>query len=231
MSTSGERERPSAASLAKAFVAVVVFAAALFLSAGTWKWLMGWVWVGIAGASTLIVSLLADPALLKQRTQVEQAGAERWDIPLALIVGRIGPMAMLLVAGLDRRFGWSSPTPPALFILAFALLAAGYIVSDWAVIVNRFFTPVVQIQREQGHTVVTDGPYRWVRHPGYAGALLVYGATPLLLGSWWALIPAAITDLIVVIRTALEDRALRERLPGYGEYAARVHWRLVPGVW
>ncbi|MDH7489714.1 MAG: isoprenylcysteine carboxylmethyltransferase family protein [Anaerolineae bacterium] len=231
MSEGSERNSKPAASLAKAFIAVVVFALVLFLSAGTLRWPMGWVWVGIAATSTLIVALLADPALLRQRTQVEQAGAERWDIPLALIVGRIGPIAMLLVAGLDRRFGWSSPTPPALLILAFALLAVGYAVSDWAVIVNRFFAPVVQIQREQGHMVVTGGPYRWVRHPGYAGSVLVYVATPLILGSRWAMIPAALTILVVIIRTALEDRTLREKLPGYAEYAARVRWRLLPGVW
>jgi protein-S-isoprenylcysteine O-methyltransferase Ste14 len=90
---------------------------------------------------------------------------------------------------------------------------------------------VVQIHKDQGHTVVTDGPYRWLRHPGYAGAALVYAATPLILGSWWAFIPSAITLVVIVIRTALEDKTLRAELPGYAEYAQDVRWRLLPGIW
>lgn len=231
MSERSQRNGGFRGSLAKAFIAVVLFAVVLFLAAGTLHWPMGWAYIGIAAANTLIVVPRMDPALLRQRTTVEQAGAKRWDIPLALIVGRLGPMAMFLVAGLDRRFGWSAPMSPALGVAGFVLLAIGYALSDWAVIVNRFFAPVVRVDAGSGHTVVTGGPYRLVRHPGYAGAALTYWGTPLVLGSWWAFIPAALTNLIVVIRTALEDRTLQEELPRYAEYAAKVRWRLVPGVW
>jgi protein-S-isoprenylcysteine O-methyltransferase Ste14 len=223
--------RKFAASLAKAFIAVVVFAVVLFLSAGTLNWPMGWVYIGIAAVNTLIVSLVMDPALLDSRTKAEQSGAKRWDIPLALIVGRIGPIAMLVVAGLDKRYGWSSPVSLPLLLVGFMLLALGYVLSDWAVIANRFFAPVVRVDADKGHTVVTGGPYRLIRHPGYAGAALVYGGTPLILGSWWALIPFALTMIVIIIRTALEDRTLRAELPGYAEYAMYVGWRLLPGVW
>ncbi len=225
MGEATKRHGISGASLAKAFIAVVVFAVVLFLSAGTFRWATGWAYIGIAAVSTLVVSLLADPALLDQRTTARQEGCKSWDIPLALIVGRVGPIAMLLSAGLDKRYGWSPRMPPAFLAVGFILLLAGYVVSDWAVVVNRFFAPVVRVDKERGHTVVTDGPYRWVRHPGYAGAVLVYAATPLVLGSWWAFIPCAATLAVVLVRT------VRAELPGYAEYAAEVRWRLVPGVW
>ncbi len=231
MNDQPEQSHRSAASVAKALISVVVFAVILFVSAGTLNWPMGWVYIGIAAVSTIIVSLLADPALLKERTRVEQADAKNWDVPMALIVGRIGPIAMLLVAGLDKRYGWSAPISLALLVVAFILLAVGYVLSDWAVIINRFFAAVVRVQKEEGHTVVTGGPYRWMRHPGYAGAALVYCATPLVLGSWWAFIPFAATFVVIVARTALEDRTLRAELPGYVEYADDVRWRLLPGVW
>jgi len=96
---------------------------------------------------------------------------------------------------------------------------------------NRFFSGVVRIQNERGHSVVSDGPYRWVRHPGYAGGFIGDLALPLLLGSAWAFIPAALTAGAVVLRTALEDRTLQAELPGYREYAQRTRFRLLPGVW
>jgi len=229
--TNSTHPRKFRTALAKAFIALVVFAVILFLSAGTLDWAMGWAYIGIAAVSTLVVSQLMDTALLHARTTVHQEGAKRWDMPLALIVGRIGPIAILLVAGLGKRYGWSSPMSLPLLVLGFVLLALGYIFSDWALVANRFFAPVVRIQTDKGHTVVTDGPYRWVRHPGYAGAALVYGGTPLILGSWWAFIPFAVTILVIIIRTALEDRTLRAELPGYAKYANDVRWRLLPGVW
>jgi protein-S-isoprenylcysteine O-methyltransferase Ste14 len=98
-------------------------------------------------------------------------------------------------------------------------------------LVNRFFSAVVRIQRDREHTVVTSGPYRLIRHPGYAGALITSLAIPLLLGSLWALIPAALVVCLLILRTALEDRTLQEKLDGYREYAGRVRYRLLPGVW
>jgi protein-S-isoprenylcysteine O-methyltransferase Ste14 len=101
----------------------------------------------------------------------------------------------------------------------------------WSMAANAFFAQTVRIQEDRGHTVATGGPYRYVRHPGYVGGILFQVATPLILGSVWALIPAGLTVCLTIIRTALEDRTLLEELDGYKEYAGRVRYRLLPGVW
>lgn len=105
------------------------------------------------------------------------------------------------------------------------------VITAWAQAVNRFFEPGVRLQRERGQYVVTSGPYAAVRHPGYAGALMTFAGLALALGSWWALVPAAVAGALLILRTALEDALLRERLEGYADYARRVRFRLVPGVW
>jgi len=111
------------------------------------------------------------------------------------------------------------------------LVAVGYSIVLWAIASNAFFAPVVRIQTERGHTVVTRGPYRIVRHPGYVGAILFTLAMPLMLASWWSLIPSAAAAILYVIRTALEDRTLQAELSGYTEFTQKTRYRLVPGVW
>jgi protein-S-isoprenylcysteine O-methyltransferase Ste14 len=138
---------------------------------------------------------------------------------------------MLVVAGLDKRFAWSPRLPLLLHGTAFVIIGLGYSLSTWATVANRFFSAVARIQREREHVVVTTGPYQYVRHPGYAGAIVTSLATPLLLGSLWALVPAALAVCQLVIRTALEDRFLQDELEGYHHYAAQVRYRLLPGVW
>ena len=107
----------------------------------------------------------------------------------------------------------------------------GYAFSSWALIVNRFFSGTVRIQTERGHHVVTDGPYRIIRHPGYAGSLLGYVFIPILLDSLWAFIPAVLLIIVMFIRTASEDSTLQTELPGYAEYAEKTRYRLIPGIW
>jgi len=128
-------------------------------------------------------------------------------------------------------FGWSKGFSTMIEILALVVILAGYTIATYALIENRFFSGVVRIQSERGHQVVSSGPYRVIRHPGYAGAVLYYLATPFLLDSWWALLPAVIASVLLIIRTHLEDRFLQNELTGYREYASRVHYRLFPGVW
>lgn len=137
----------------------------------------------------------------------------------------------LIVCGLDVRFGWRPEIPLSIQIVAFVLMALGSLLGTWAMSVNRFFSGVVRIQTDRGHTVVTDGPYRFIRHPGYAGGVVANLTGPLALGSVWALIPSALVVLLTVVRTALEDKTLREELPGYQEYTQRVRYRLLPWVW
>jgi protein-S-isoprenylcysteine O-methyltransferase Ste14 len=128
------------------------------------------------------------------------------------------------------RFGWS-PLPSEALYLGVALTAAGYVMGTWAMAVNVFFEPTVRIQWERHQRVVTSGPYRIVRHPGYVGAILGGLGAPLFLGSAWMFVPTIGALLLFVARTALEDRTLRKELPGYQEYAQRTRYRLLPAVW
>ena len=215
-------------------VMLVLPAVILFGSSGRLNWDMAWVYVGLTAAFSLgsrIIMLWKTPDLIAERGQaLDKEDTEPWDkvlMPLGIIVATV----MLIVAGLDKRFEWSPNLPLLLHITAFVITALGYSLGTWATLVNRFFSAVVRIQRERGHVVVTSGPYQYVRHPGYAGAVVTSLATPLLLGSLWALIPAALAVCQLIIRTALEDRTLQEELEGYHDYAARVRYRLLPGVW
>jgi len=210
-----------------------ILAAGLFLAAGTPHWPIGWAYVLIFAATQLLVAVLvirSNPHLAAERAQTQTSAIARWDRPLAGIVGLFGPLATLVIAGLDRRFGWSQ-VPSALQIAALVLTALGALLTVWAMASNRFFYGRVRIEKERGHTVASSGPYRLVRHPGYLGAIVTDGFTSLLLDSWWALLPALLTIAVLVLRTALEDQMLLQRLEGYQEYAEHVRYRLFPGIW
>jgi protein-S-isoprenylcysteine O-methyltransferase Ste14 len=116
-------------------------------------------------------------------------------------------------------------------MLALVIILAGNVLASYALLVNRFFSFIVRIQTERGHQVVSSGPYRWMRHPVYAGALLIYLATPVFLDSRWAFPPAAFLLVVLAVRTALEDSVLKDELSGYREYAGQVRYRLLPGAW
>jgi len=211
---------------------VVMVALFLFLSAGRWDWGMGWVMVGLVALwvfATGLVVIPRYPELLAERLGPRQ-GAKTWDTAIMGIVG-LGTIARYIVAGLDVRFDWTTYMPPALQVLGFVIAALGYALVVWATGSNAFFSQIVRIQKERGHAVATDGPYRFVRHPSYVGTILSELATPIMLGSWWALIPGGLDAILFVVRTALEDRTLQKELDGYKDYAASVHYRLLPGVW
>lgn len=157
-------------------------------------------------------------------------GAKAWDTALLGLYG-VAMMIMWIVAGLDLRYGWSSGISPSAQILALLIVIAGYALVVWATGTNAFFSQVVRIQTERGHTVIRSGPYRVVRHPAYVGMILVVVGAPILLGSWWALIPGVISAVLMIVRTSLEDKTLQAELPGYREYAQRTRYRLLPGVW
>ena len=138
---------------------------------------------------------------------------------------------LVIVAGLDHRFGWSPVFPLWLIVIGFILISLGYAFAVWALAENRFFSSVVRIQTDRGHVVCDSGPYRIVRHPGYAGNILPLLGIVLALSSVWTLIPATVALIITVIRTALEDQTLQEELPGYRDYARRVRYRLIQGIY
>jgi protein-S-isoprenylcysteine O-methyltransferase Ste14 len=213
------------------FAGTAVFGVAILL-AGGWDWLWGWVYMGLlfaAMAAHLVVLLPINPALLADRSEgLRQEGAKPWDRPIVAASVACYIVSMIL-SGLDRRWGWSGALPLAVHLGGIALFVLAWVVFLWAMACNPFFSESVRIQ--PGHRVAASGPYRLVRHPGYVGALLQYISTPLVLGSWWALIPAALAVAGYVLRTALEDQTLCRELPGYADYAARVRHRLLPGIW
>jgi protein-S-isoprenylcysteine O-methyltransferase Ste14 len=209
---------------------ILLQAAILFLGSGRPGWTLAWLYlvsyVGLIAATRLVVR---DKELFAERAQIGK-DTKGWDKALSALFSAFG-LAMLVVAALDARFGWSPQTSIALAAVGFVAFVLGFGVSVWAMAANRFFSTFVRIQTDRGHTVATGGPYRFVRHPGYAGFILGSTGTPLLLGSLWAILPAALSCAVLLVRTVLEDRTLREELPGYRDYAAGVRYRLVPGVW
>jgi len=217
----------------KAGIGILMVAAVLFISSGRLDWVMGWVFLGVYLAFAVVHGAILtsrSPDLIAERAQL-QKGTKTWDIALASLAGVWIPIAIWIVAGLDVRFGRTSQIPLALQIAALAVMALGYALVVWAMAANRFFSATVRIQKERGHTVVTDGPYRYVRHPGYVGAMVFHLASPIMLDSLRALIPAVLTALLFIIRTALEDWTLHNELDGYRDYARKVRYRLLPGIW
>ena len=216
-------------------VVVMLLPLVLFVTAGRWSWTAAWVYVAMHWAGTLASRLMAwrvNPGLLVERGRsVEKGFGEGWDRLLLPLGAIVGPLALWIVAGLDERFARSTDLPIEAQAIACSVLIAAYAFSTWAFVVNAYFSAVIRIQEDRGQKVVTKGPYRLVRHPGYAGGVLAYLAMPVLLDSLWALIPAVLTVAAVVARTALEDKTLKELLPGYTEYAGRTRYRLLPGVW
>ena len=217
------------------FVVYLSIPLVLFVCAGDISWWQAWVFSLLIVAAGLGGRFLAErrhPGLMAERQNIDnfQTG-KAWDKVLApLMALSVGP-PLVIVAGLDHRFGWSPALPLWLILLGFFLIAFGYAFAVWALVENRFFSSVVRIQTYRGHVVCDSGPYRIVRHPGYAGNIPPLLGIVLALSSLWTLIPAAVALVIAVIRTALEDRTLQEELTGYKEYARRVRNRLMPGIW
>jgi protein-S-isoprenylcysteine O-methyltransferase Ste14 len=205
-----------------------LLAATLFASAGRID--LPWFWAVLAVHSALITVAMSsiDPALRRERLKPGPGGRDRYLRLIALPF----LLAHLIVAGLDvGRFHWSRPIPAGVQAVALIGYSAGMALSVCAMVNNRFFSPVVRIQHERGHTLVTSGPYRFVRHPGYVGAILASACGGVALGSWWSLVPLVPFAVLFLRRTAVEDRMLRADLDGYAGYAERVRYRLVPGLW
>jgi len=218
--------------LIREVLGILMVMVTLFIPAGRLDWWQGWALVGIYvvwSAANALILIPKNPELLIERATRKKSD-KAWDTVILSIVGLI-TIAKHIVAGFDVRWGWTAQMPLALQIAALLVAVLGYALGTWAMAANPFFSMVYRIQKERGHTVATGGPYRFVRHPGYVGTILFELVTPVMLGSWWALIPGGLSALLIVIRTALEDRTLHEELDGYREYAQRVRYRLLPGIW
>ena len=220
--------------LAQVLIAVAALAAMLFLSSWRFDWVMAWVYVGAFALALMVMVVyqeLGNPELLEERSELKpREGVQAWDVILSAIV-RVSLLASYVVAGLDMRFGWRPEIPLAVQIATLALGLLGVSLIVWAMAANRYAVVYARIQKERGHAVATTGPYRFVRHPFYVGTITFSLAVPVALGSPWALISGGLAALLFVVKTALEDRMLQVGLEGYREYAGRVRYRLVPGVW
>lgn len=204
------------------------------LISGRWGWWQAWLLAAIFILAFIISRALAarkTPDIIKERANYNQHdNTQPWDNWLSPLVA-FGSVFILLVAGLDALFHWSAGFSLPLELAGLALLLLGYVLGTYAFVENAYFSGTVRIQEERGHRVVSGGPYSWVRHPGYLGSLISSLGIPLLLDSAWAFIPVVIFGAVFFIRTSLEDRFLQKNLLGYKEYAQKVHYRLIPGVW
>jgi protein-S-isoprenylcysteine O-methyltransferase Ste14 len=210
-------------------VAFVAFlGGCLFVSAGRWDLPWLWAYLGVWAAAMVAGSFLIDPTLVQERLRPGPGGQDYGTVVVltALMLGQS------MVAGLDvGRSHWSDGVPPAVQGAGLLAVAAALAVVVWAMAVNRFFSPVIRIQADRGHRLVTSGPYRYVRHPAYAAFPFLMVGSGLAPGSWLAALIGLLLVLPVLRRAALEDRVLREQLEGYAAYARQVRYRMFPGVW
>jgi protein-S-isoprenylcysteine O-methyltransferase Ste14 len=209
-----------------------IFVLCLFLPAGTLAWTKGWLFFSVVVAASIVITVYlrrVNPDVIAARVNRHE-GTKGWDrVLLGLFIPAM--VSILPVAALDDgRYHW---VPVGWWVcgVGYVLVITGMVGLTWAESVNKFFEPTVRIQADRGHKVVDTGPYALVRHPGYVAACLLCSGMPLALGSFWALIPAVLACLLLVLRTIWEDQTLRDELAGYEEYAQRVRYRLIPWVW
>jgi protein-S-isoprenylcysteine O-methyltransferase Ste14 len=204
----------------------VVVGGTVFLSAGRWNLPVVWALLGVVAATSVLLAVLIDSSLVRERIQPGPGNRDRISRPVTILL----LLAHWILAGLDvGRFHWSEiPRPLQIAGVAGYALSMGFLL--WAVRMNPFYSSVVRIQTERGHHAIVNGPYGIVRHPGYAATLAGLVGGGLALGSWMAMIPVAAIVAVFTRRTLLEDRMLQADLPGYAEYAQKVRFRLIPGL-
>lgn len=208
----------------------IIVGVVLILGSGSLNWWGAWLLLALLIANYVIDLVILDPELLKERSSVKE-GARKYDIVLAILMSNVGTLIVVLVAAMDKRFDWSVVVPWWLQLLGLVLILLGCVIVTWAMSSNKYFAPLLRIQKDRGHLVATTGPYRFVRHPGYFGAILTFLGIPIILGTLWAFVPVFLIVVDVIVRTALEDGVLQDELIGYSEYTAKVKYRLIPGVW
>ena len=215
----------------RALLAPILMIGLVFLVAGRWDYWQAWVYSII----NTIVLILMGTLLTKNSELVEERlnpkeGMKGWDKFYFAVTTPLYIIA-LVVAGLDARFGWTTNMSPLVYWASVIIYLVGQAIFLWARYTNNYFSSVVRIQTDRGQTVCQDGPYHFVRHPGYVGGFLFTISIGLMLGSWWASIPQVIAASMLLWRTAREDKTLQAELPGYAEYSTHTRFRLLPGVW
>jgi protein-S-isoprenylcysteine O-methyltransferase Ste14 len=215
--------------LVQVVVQFLIILVILFVSSGRLDWMWVWVYFGVGVAIMGINTLVLPKELVAERGEPRE-NVKYWDRVLTTL-NIVPTLAVLIVAGLDERFGWSPELAVPIHVLGVFCMILGQGLFTWAMASNKFFSTAVRIQMDRQHVVASGGPYRYVRHPGYVGYVVSNLAMPLILGSLWALVPGVVVAYIFVVRTALEDNTLQEELEGYKEYAQQVRYRLLPGIW
>ena len=208
------------------------FTVCLFVPAGQLAWKMGWLYLAINALSMIansLILLLSNPGLFQERAN--RKGKRDLDRVLAGIMSFVGPISICIVSGFNFRQQWPPQIPLIGQVTGIVLVILGCMLAAWAVASNKFFYGFLRIAKDVGHSVCADGAYRLVRHPAYLGAIIIDIATPFVLNSVWAFIPAAITILTIIIRTKHEDDVLQRDLDGYQAYAQLVQHRLIPFIW
>lgn len=219
--------------LASLLAGTILTAGLIFAAAGRLDWPLAWLFVLAWSLLKLVFAILLrlrNPALLVERaTRHENTQPyDRWILPVYFVLA----FGTILVAGLDGgRFRWSGEMPLIWIISAYIIYLLGNFLAAWAVDANTFFSAESRLQTDRQQTVTRSGPYRFVRHPGYLAAILLWPVTGPMLESWWAVLPGLLAALAMFIRTAYEDRMLQANLPGYQDYTKQVRYRLFPGIW
>jgi protein-S-isoprenylcysteine O-methyltransferase Ste14 len=219
--------------MAQVLIQSLIVCVLLFVSAGRLDWPWAWAYIGTSTAIlgfNLIVFLSRDPEMVAERGRIKRGQTKGWDNLLTRVM-IIPAFGAFIVIGLDKRFGWYPAYAPAIHLVALLVWALGQLTVTWAMASNKFFEQTARIQDERQQTVAAGGAYRLVRHPGYTGMIIGWLAFPVALGSWWGFIPAVLSVVCFVVRTAFEDKMLQEELPGYKEYTQQTRYRLLPGVW
>jgi protein-S-isoprenylcysteine O-methyltransferase Ste14 len=213
-------------------VYIVLQALILFAASGDLAWTWAWVYLGVGFLSTIVSTTFLfarSPETIAERGHPERG--ETWDKRVSGLWGILQFIVLPLVAALDARLRWDADPDTWVHLLGTFFYAIGLALFGWAMISNAYFSTTVRIQKERGHKVCRTGPYNYIRHPGYTGTICQSLGIPALLGSVWALIPALLAVVLIVIRTSLEDRLLSTELEAYSEYAHETRYRLIPGVW
>jgi protein-S-isoprenylcysteine O-methyltransferase Ste14 len=235
MTERSSKKKMGARSIISLLLSLIVSPLALFLAAGTIHWAMGWISIGVIyGGSILsrVIMAVKNPDLIKERaTGMDSEDSKAFDRWLVPIIGIFGPMLTFIVAGLNKRFGWMPEVSFTLEMAGVVGVILAFLITTWAMVVNRYFSSVVRIQTDRHQRVIMEGPYRIVRHPAYAGSVIGSSMMPFMLGSFWAVIPGLLTSAAIFIRTGYEDRTLQAELPGYTEYIRKTPKKLIPGIW
>jgi protein-S-isoprenylcysteine O-methyltransferase Ste14 len=228
MSNDTEKIKATITAVLRLVIGLLMIGAMLFLPAGTLKYWQAWAWLAaqfIPMGISLVYLLKIDPKLLERRTRTNETRPEQRRIILASIVYFL---IIFLLPGFDVRYGWSN-VPAWLSLVADVIVLASYILYVLVLRTNTFASRVIEV--EQGQQVITSGPYALVRHPMYLAMILMMTATPLALGSYWAMLPSILFILLLAARAKNEEELLQKELKGYNEYMQKTRYRLFPGVW